>query len=696
MPETGAFNPRVPTDRKELLAWANKRLDEAHGLVERECYLNLAFMLGQQWVSYDAVKRTLLPAAAPRKGDPNAPVRIKINKMGALVERTISRLTKSAPIPECRPVTNEDDDISAAKVGTRALQHEMNRLHWGALLPRLYFWVMPLGWSFLHIYWDPEAGSEAGEDEQGTVKQGEIAAIVVPGIEVKVDPNAKAWDEVRWCVRSCNMTREAIYEQYGITDVEAGGARVRDLAEDVASLMAGNVPDATAQNQHRKVERIGVHQLWIKPGGRARPEGLVLTWAGGTILEGPMPFPYEHGQLPFIPFSLLPGVGFAEGRTWLGDLRDMQKDYNDARSREATIRRTLVPKMAAARGQIDANRLTSRVEVIDYNPTGPEPRWLATPSNWMEAFELAMARADAEMGDRAGQAEVSQGRAPAGAPAAAILALQEADESKLAISAKEMAESVERLGFQVLMLIRQFWTEERLIRAWSETGKLDVHRFNASDLPAQLDVHVSAESMMPKSKSARAQLALDLWDRQILKDPAAFIRMLEMPGIGFLQEEFDLDIRQADRENERMMFGETVPAEDWHTHAVHIQGSHNRYRKTPEYELWDDEAKARMAQHVLEHYAWLQYQTMGGLPGGVAGGMIPGPGGGGGEEAPENMPGGQGPAYIDPTTGLPPDALAVASGGAPSALTISPPGALQGAGQVPGIEPDDQAYRQGA
>jgi hypothetical protein len=692
------FDPKVPEGGKDLIAWAMKRKDAGHGIVEREAYLNLAFMLGQQWVTWDNAKRRL-DQPRNRRGDPNAPVRLQINKMGALVERTISKLTGAAPIPECRPVSNEDDDVSAAKVGTRALAHEMNRLHWATLLPRLYFWVLPLGWSFIHVFWNPEDGGVVGQDEMGVVNEGQINLQIVPGIEVKLDPNARDWDEVRWVVRSQNMTREAIYEQYGVTEVEGDNDLVKDLAEDVGALMSGTPVEGGVTQPKRKnpsSERLAVHQLWIKPGGRAKPEGMVFTWTGGTILEGPMPFPYDHGQLPFVPFSLLPGIGFVEGRTWLGDLRGMQKDYNDARSREATIRRTLVPKILAARGQIDPNRIGTRVEVLEYAPTGPAPSWSIPDSRWMAQFEAAMGRADAEMGDRAGQAEVSQGHAPAGAPAAAILALQEADASKMAISVKEMGESIERLGYQVLMLVRQFWTEERTVRVWSETGTLDVHRFSNADLPDLLDVHISTESMMPKSKSARAQLALDLWDRQIIKDPAQFIRLLEIPGVGFLQEEFDLDVRQARRQIDDMFNGMPVKAQDWENHMAHI-ATKNNYRKTPEYDTWPDELKALMDGNIREHYAWLQFQATGQLPPGLAGGMLPGEFGGAGEPgAGENMPGGGGASYLDPMTGRPPDPTQVAAGNAPSALTLNPPNSLQGAGRVAGQSVDSQAAAQGS
>lgn len=699
-----AFDPRIPSDSDALIAWAKQRKEEAHRIPEREAFMNLAFMLGQQWVVWDATQRRL-DQPRNRRGDPNAPVRITVNKMGALAERTVSRLTKSAPVPECRPVTNEERDVSAAKVGTRILQHELHRLHWMTELPRLYFWVLPLGWSFMHLYWDAEKGPRVDTPDMPTedgepVYQGDICMEVVPGSEIVLDPNARTWDEARWVIRTVNMTRSAIYEMYGVSQVD-GEVESRDLAMDIYRLQDGTTSDAERRRKDRS-DQIAVNQLWVKPGGRAKPEGLVFTWAGGTVLEGPMPFPYDHGQLPFVPFSLLPGLGFPEGRTWMSDLRGMQSDYNDARSREATIRRTLVPKLLAARGQIDPSRLSSRVEVVEYAPTGPEPQWSIPNGQWMQQFEQAMNRADMEMGDRAGQAEVSQGRAPAGAPAAAILALQEADESKLAVSAKELAASTERVGYQILMLARQFWDEQRQVRCWSESGKLEVSRFQGSDIQDQLDVHVSSESMLPKSKSARAQLALDLWDRQILTDPAAFIRMIEVPGVSFLQEQFDLDTRQAEREYGRVLTGMPISAQDWENHPVHIT-QHNNDRKTEEWEDIEDRAAAgdpeaqaivtAFEQHVAEHYAWMQYQASGVVPPGFAGGMVPGMAPAGPEGEPGNMPGGGGPAYLDPLTGRPPDPLAVAAGQSPSGLAFNPPPGIGGA--VPGIPTDQQSAQTG-
>lgn len=695
--KTPSFVP--PTEPKALIVWAQDRLENATRLDEFQAKQNLAFMLGQQWGVWDQDRRRF-QNPNQKRGDPNAPVRVTVNKMAGLIERVIARLTKNAPTPECRPVTDSQSDVNAAKVGTRILDHELNaRLKLAQRLIELYFWVAPLGWSFFHPRWDPNAGPMVGTvDEDGetvNVHQGEIALDEVPAFEIRLDPNARRWRDARWCIRTVAMTKEAVFEQYGKIP---NGEDAESMAEE---WRMRTTPSHAENNGSRGTPKpdqyVAVHQFWMRPGGRVKPDGLVFTWSGDTVLEAPKPFPYEHGRLPFIPFNMLPAVGGdPAGRTWVTDLIGMQRDYNDARSREATIRRQLTPKILSPVGAIDPNRLTSRVEVISYNPIGQAPELMMPDGRWMVQFEQAMNRADAEMGDRAGQQDVSQGKAASSAPAAGILALQEADETKLAISAKEMAASIEDLGFQILMLVKQFWTEDRVIRTWSRDGTLEVDHFSGSDLGEQLDVHVVSESALPRSKTARAQLAVDLWTQGILTDHRDFVRMLDLPGTDFLVETLNRDSKQAEREHGHLLRMEPVEVKVWHNHVAHIT-EHDGFRKTEEYEHLSPEEQAWFDGHVAAHYS-LVLQQMGvpTPPGTPYNGAEGGPG-------PQTTnPTGENGEYTNPLTGAPQDPLAVAAGQAPSSVAGSQVqrrhGSIGGTGNpgpVPGQSADSQMYRQG-
>ncbi len=686
----------VPEDPDKLVTWLEAKRQAGKGSVpDLQLRTNLAFLLGHQWIVWDdRAGRYRQPT--PHRGDRNAPVRITANKIAGLVERSIAKLTKSAPLPESRPVSDSETDVSTARVTTRIMDHELYRLDWESVLSAFYFWPTTLGWSYTHLWWDPKDGESVGqiEGEEGEPEEGFVGNIKleqVPAFELSVDPNAKTMKDARWCVRTTSMTKEAIWERWGKTVVD--GDMGRSLADDVYALSA----DPGSRNQTKTPDEfVQVHQFWLVPGSRARKAGLVVTWSGKTVLEGPFPFPYDHGRLPFTQWNLLPGVGTREGRTWVTDLIPLQVDYNDARSREATIRRTLTPKVITPIGSIDPRRVTSRVEILEYAPTGAPPQLLIPDSGWMAQYETGMMRADAEMGDRAGQQDVSNGKAPsASMPAAAIIALQEADDTRLAIPAKEMAGAIKDTGWQILQLARQFWTEERIVRTYSSDGDLEVQRFQGADIAKSLDIHVSAESALPRSKAARSQLALELKNSGMITDPRDFLRLLDMPGTDFLAETWSRDSKQAQRENGTLMRGEQVAVNWFDNHAVHW-AEHTNEMKEPWYVAADPADPRRVAYdaHIAAHMEQMAAKAMT-LNGTGTPVDSPAPAGG-------DM-GKGGPAYLDPLTGKPSDPVRVATGQEPSSLSRGPANirkqaGIGGPGQqgaVPGIDADTQAKHTG-
>lgn len=691
---TNKLGFRLPArDDEDLIAWLQRKVDIGRSVLpESQMKLNLAFFLGEQWLVPDESKRSFRrPQHDPHS--PDAPVRITVNKIGGLVERTVAKLTKNAPIPEARPVSDDDQDVSAARVATRILTHEMERLKWRDWLVDFLFWPAVLGHSYAMVSWDPDLGEVVGEDEEGELHEGQITLDMVPAFELAVDPNAIiGMLDAKWAVRSTSMTPEAVWERWDV-EVEA---------QEGARSLAQEVLDMAVEGAHTSSEWVMVHSLWIVP-SKAAPKGAVITWTGDQVLEYKDEYPFDHKRLPFVEEDLLPGLGRREGRTWVNDLIPMQVDYNDARSREAKMRRTVSPKVFASRGSgLDGNRMGSQMEVWEYNPTGAEPKVYLPSSTFMDQHEVAMNRSDMEMGERAGQGDVSQGNAPAGTPAAAILALQEADDTKLAVSATQLAAFTAEVGWHILMLARQFWTEERTIRVWSEENVLEAYRYIGSDIASKFDVHVTPESALPRSKSARVQLLLELQARMPdLFDPQTLIRALDLPGVDFIVRSIDLDVRKQQRELGKLISGEDCPVDAWDNHLVHLKQINN-FRKTLDYEQLDDAGKARVDAHAAVHESLVLRQMGVAVPEPVP--PVPGAlaeaemvGAGVGEGA---VP--QGPQYLDPLTGLPPDPTAVASGQTPSALTDSQVARRAGIGQaagqpgrVPGVSADNQAASMG-
>lgn len=585
---------RVPSDPDALVAYLERKREMGRANVATKAMkLNLAYYLGFQWLVWDAQRNNFRAGQSHiNPNDPNAPVRLTANKIGGIVERLIAKLTKDAPIPEARPVSDNDNDVSSARVGTRILAHECDRLDWKPSLTQFMFWPTVIGTGYMHVWWDANSGDTIGtDDDDSTLFVGEVCLEHVPAWELVVDPSAMSMRDATWCIRTTTMTTEAAWERW---DIGLSGGAARSLTQQVLAL--GQMDIDAANN-----DWVDVHQFWMKP-CKAAPKGRVITWSGTEVIED-KPFPYEHGELPFVQCNLLPGVGTRMGRTVVNDLVPLQTDYNDSLSRFATIRRQLTPKFIGAVGQIDPSRITSRVETLLYMPgVAQTPPHLEMPNaSWAQQFTLGMEKDENDMGERAGVNDATRGEAASSAPAAGIMALQEADDTKLSISASELATFISHVGRQILLLCKQYWDEERTVRVWSDDNQIESARYSGADIADRLDVHVSSESALPRSKAARVQMAMELQARF----PAAFdlqmlMNVLDLPGTDLITRSLDIDTRKTNRMLSALLKGENPEVKPYDNHVIALKII-NDFRKSIDYDNLPIEDQARIDAFAAIH-----------------------------------------------------------------------------------------------
>jgi hypothetical protein len=429
----------------------------------------------------------------------------------------------------------------------------------------------------------------------------------------------------------------------------------------------------------------------------------VFTWCGKTVLEAPKEFPYEHNHLPFAQFNYLPPLGDGHGRTPITDLVDVQQVYNTAWSKEVDYMERMVPKMLAPQGSIDPEMMQPRLEVIDYLPTGHAPTWLIPDAGWMAQFEGTMSRCELIMADRTGRNEAAKGGLAGTSAAATAIALQEAAAEPLGVPAKELARGLAEAGWQHLMLVRQYWEEKRVVRTWSAAGELEVTRFSKADLNHRLDCHVTTESALPRSKTGRAQMLIELWREGVFTDPRILMRGMDLPATDVLAQSFDVDVRQAERENGILMKAkmsitgvdpmtgepqvdvQNIPqVDDWHNHEAHV-AVHNEFRKGHEFEELSDEVKMAFDAHVQAHMTIISQKMASEQDMQMAQGGSP------------PRPGGQKPSVRQPTETESAGGLEQGPPMNPSTFrAMAGMGGPGNPGPSPGIDPDLQAQSMGS
>src|SRR5690606_4921382 len=233
---------------------------------------------------------------------------------------------------------------------------------------------------------------------------------------------------------------------------------------------------------------------------------------------------------------------------------------------------------------------------------------------------------------------------PPGVTAAtAISFLQEQDESMLSTTFNSIDEGFEKIGYQTLCYIKQYWDTPRIVKVVGRDQQFNVIAFQGSSLRDNTDIRIEAGSALPTSKAAKQALLMDLMSQGFIP-PEKGLELMEVGGVQRRYEEIQIDSAQASRENMKMsavteedmeaylqtfmgvdpitqepqlvdpntgqpMVDEMgqplpppliVPVNTYDNHQIHIQ-VHNNYRKGQEYEQLPQQVKELFEAHVNEH-----------------------------------------------------------------------------------------------
>ncbi len=121
-------------------------------IYEKTWFLNIAFHLGHQWITWNDWTR--------RIEEPKAPswrVRITANQIAPIDNQIIAKLTKNRPIPVVIPATSDDEDVNAARTAEKALKYMARVLKIQTKNQEMWLWAVITGSAFKLPYWDSSA-----------------------------------------------------------------------------------------------------------------------------------------------------------------------------------------------------------------------------------------------------------------------------------------------------------------------------------------------------------------------------------------------------------------------------------------------------------------------------------------------------------------------------------------------------------
>ena len=579
--------PKTSVAEKEILDYVEKILSQAKKEripFERQWYLNLAFYSGKhyvQWINTTNANyaRLVEPAMPPWR------VRHVVNKTRVIVRTELAKLLREKPRGYVIPETTDEEDIHAARAGDAIIEHLHRELKFGRHMRRAMFWVSTCGTGFIKDYYD-SAGIDSSK------MRGAIRLDPVPPFRLYVpDLMEEELESQPAIIDSSGKTPEWIWDTFQVrVQPDAGNSRGEVDAKFLSAL-------GVLQSQNRNY--VTVYEAWIKSCSKF-PEGAMVQWAQGKLLNFQEGWPYGYIDYPYTKFEHVPTGRFYAEST-LTDLIPVQKEFNRTRSQIIEAKNRMAkPQLVAPVGSIDPTKITSEPGLIVFYKVGyqpPTPLQLQPLPQYV-LQDLQMSQQD--MNDISSQHEITRGSTPPGVTAAtAISYLQEEDDSKLSFTIASIEEGVEKINGHLLQHVVDRWQAERQIKVTGQNNQFETMILSQETLRGNTTWVVEHGSAIPRSRAAKQAFIMELGDKGWIP-PQKALQYLDMAETGKLYEETQIDTRQAQRENLYMKMGKEVPPNKFDNHLVHIM-EHDSFRKRETYETMDPMMKQMIDMHVDGH-----------------------------------------------------------------------------------------------
>lgn len=620
---------------KSLFDWAMNLTEDGRARRkphEAQWYENIATFNGDIWAEFDLTLSKLVEPPRPEHRS-----RLPVNLAQPMVRTEYAKLLKNRPLTDCVARSDTRPDLNSAKVGDTILNHYVEKdLSMPKHRRQMLQWVLICGMGGIFVDHDPKALGDqevlvapdgSPVTDPSTIKAiqryyrekkkapktmsiplGELRHVGFSPFQIIWDFSKLQFNDAWWMIFSEVYDVDDVWRRWGV-EVDGdknGNPGVLDRRSiERWDITSKPLIEWSRGDTQRLVE---VHRMFVLPGHRYFPQGTEIVFTDDTLITHHN-FPWKHNMLPagvcgHVPapwsqytLSVVPQIKplvleLSKTESQLVDNRNLMSNPPWIEYRENKIEGEIVNKPGA------------RLE-INYMPNVPEPHPVQMPEIPQYVKDLIPILKEHIL-EISGQSEVSQGKVPAGARAGVTIAyLQEEDDTKLGPTVQEYEECMERVAWLDLQTMAQEYDIPRTVRIYKRHSEPEVFDFVGTMLVGIGGVQVQAGSGLPRSKAAKQQFILDLWDRKLEQDPRKVREMLELSQGE--PDEWEKDIAQAERENRQMREGKKPKVVEWQNHAAHHY-QHRDFMKSPEFEELLPEIQAIFEAHDEEHSAYERQQ----------------------------------------------------------------------------------------
>ncbi len=645
--------PAYDEDQVAMVDKEFKRRQDERRPFELQWRLNLCFLEGQQYLDINTASWAL--EEMPQIYDWQE--REAFNQIAPNVEARQAKLKRVRSLLGVRPGTGDQADLYAAKIGKALLRQNYIDQRLQDKQAEELMWLESCGTVIRKHIWNPNLGAVIGYTEDGQeVREGAQEIIVVPPQEIYPDScYCSGIDKVKSIIHARAFDVDDIEAFWGVK-VAPEKAEVEKLARTMNGMGGLGYGQGGFSYSTIKLEHHAIVKEYQEIPTKRYPQGRLIIVAGGKLLySGGLPYMVAEDGAPGIPFSMCKDIerpGIFWGKAIIERLIPVQRRYNALRNRKAEyLNRCAIGQWSVEEGAVDMDDFERNAgypgAIHEHKRSFAAPQMIDNPT-LPQAFETEEQTLLNEFSILSGVSEMSrQSAAPTGIKAGVALAmLQEQDDTRLSSTAENIERFNVHSGKIQLRLFKQFVTAPRTLSAVGRNNVAEVMDWQGSDIRSE-DVILENTSAMAESPAQKRQMVFDLLQSGLLNDPetrtlsreqrSKALEMIEFGEWESADDEDQLHISKAERENRQLEQGQMPQAVEYDDHLIHIS-RHDKFRLTTDYE----ELKAKFPvieqvfdAHKAQHLMFVQQRMLAAMMNQAAQQPQPGQEGGGEQERPE-------------------------------------------------------------
>ena len=541
------------------------------------------------------------------------------NHIAPILETRLSKLAKVKAKATVRPQTNDDNDISSAKLATKLLNAVEEENNFSGLMSSANTWSEITGSAFYKIVWDGEKGKAL--DADATLKEGDVTISVCSPFEIFPEDLAVSEIEKQPSIMHAKvMSVDDVKTLWGV-DVE--GKEIGVFTFDNTDTVGGFGYSATVPRfvSQKKDNSVLVIEKYAKPTGEY-PKGRLTIVAGETLVfDGDLPFVNGEEKTRTYPFAkqhCLDTLGSFFGSSVVERIIPVQRAYNTVKNRKHEfMNRIAMGVLAVEDGSVDTDNLEeeglSPGKVLIYRQ-GSTPPMMMNAGQVPTEFSREEEKLLNEFVMISGVSEVTTySQVPANVSSGtAISLLLEQDDTRISLTADSIREAVRKIGKHIIRLYKQYAKTERIVRVAGENGEVEIACFKASALNSE-DIVFDTVNEIEDNVSTRRAMVYDLLKLGLFTDESGVMsnrtrgKLFEILGFGNWENGRDLDeahISKAMRENV-LLEDDFITPDVVDDHKTHIE-EHTKLavsqRCSNNKEFYD-----RVLRHITAHR---EYSTL--------------------------------------------------------------------------------------